>query len=127
MIKTNSKEIALTKKDRSGLSNLKKTAVRNLPKGKNCDVLPGPGRPKGSKNKSPARIVDKITEIDDQLDLDGKGLLDCARQNPKWFYEKIFVKVLPKIIDVDLGSGSHGEIKFEIIKRFEIPKEDEAA
>ena len=68
-----------------------------------------PGRPKGSKNKSPARIVDKIIEIDGQLELDGKGLLDCAKQNPKWFYEKIFVKILPKPVDIS------GDIRGEYI------------
>ena len=66
------------------------------------------GRPKGSKNKTPARIVDKIIEINEQLELDGKGLLDCAKQNPKWFYEKIFIKVLPKPVDV--SADIRGEI-----------------
>ena len=97
----------MLEKDRSSLTKLKKTAVKNLPKDKNGKVLPGPGRPVGSKNKLPTQIVDKLIEIDGQLELDGKGLLDCAKQNPKWFYEKIFVRVLPK--PVDISSDIRGE------------------
>ena len=119
MVKKNAK--AHKKKDQSGLNNRKKTAVRNLPKDKNGDVLPGPGRPKGSKNKSPARIVDKIIEIDEQLELEGNGLLDCARLNPKWFYEKIFIKVLPK--NIDLGTES-SPIEFTLIDSYALPPEE---
>ena len=84
--------------------------------------VPNPnGRPKGSKNKSPARIVDKIIEIDEQLELEGNGLLDCARLNPKWFYEKIFIKVLPK--NIDLGTES-SPIEFTLIDSYALPPEE---
>jgi hypothetical protein len=67
----------------------------------------------GSKNKLRARIMDKIIEINGQLTLEGKGLLNCARDNPKWFYEKIFVKVLP--INIELSTAS-SPILIEIIE-----------
>ncbi len=123
MVKKNSKSKAHTKTDKSGLSNLKKTAIKNLPKDKNGGVLPGPGRPMGSKNKTPAKLVDKILEIEGQLELDGKGLLDCARQNPPWFYEKIMAKVLPK--NIEFGTEP-GPVKIQIIDSFQIPKDDDS-
>ena len=82
------------------------------------------GRPKGTKNKTPALLVQKIVEIEGTLTLEGKGLLDCARQDPAWFYEKILVKVLPK--NIDLGTQNNKPLKVELIDSYKIPDADPA-
>ena len=66
------------------------------------------GRPKGSKNKKPAILVDKILEIEEYLATKGKGLKECAEQDPQWFFEKLLAKILPKPVDV--SSDISGEI-----------------
>ncbi len=37
---------------------------------------------------------DLIFKVNSMLEEEEKGLLECALENPKWFYEKIFPKVL---------------------------------
>ena len=85
---------------------------------------PKHGRPKGSKNKTPALLVQKIIEIEGTLTLEGKGLLDCARQDPAWFYEKILAKVLPK--NIDLGTQDNKPLKVELIDSYKLPDADPA-
>ena len=68
------------------------------------------GRPVGTKNKTPSQLVSKILDIEGTLSLEGKGLLDCARQDPAWFFEKILAKVIPKNIDFSLGGKELSEI-----------------
>jgi hypothetical protein len=38
-------------------------------------------------NKVRKSILEELDQIDTQLELEGKGLADCARQNPQWYYE----------------------------------------
>jgi len=95
----------------------KKPAKRRTVRKKNGQFTKGnPGRPKGTPNKTPTQLVSKILEIDGQLSLEGKGLLDCAKQDPKWFYEKILAKVLPKNIDFSMGDEKISEIKVKWAK-----------
>ena len=107
----------------AGLKNRKKTPAKNFGTDENGKVKPGPGRPKGTPNKTPAQLVHQILEIAGQLTLEGKGLIDCARQNPQWFFEKILARVVPKSVDIDLGASDDSKVTFEIIKRFELPGE----
>ncbi len=79
----------------------------------------GAGRPRGTKNKTPALLVQKILDIDGKLTLEKKGLLHCARKDPKWFYEKIMAKILPK--NIELGTEG-GPLKVEIIDSYKVPK-----
>lgn len=37
-----------------------------------------------------------IIEIADELALEGKGLLDLARDDPKWFYEHFLKQLVPR-------------------------------
>ena len=106
----------------------KRKSAKSKPSGKvrqkNGQFAKGnPGRPKGTPNKTPAQLVHQILEIAGQLTLEGKGLIDCARQNPQWFFEKILARVVPKSVDIDLGASDDSKVTFEIIKRFELPGE----
>jgi hypothetical protein len=69
-------------------------------------------------------LVQKILEIDGILTLEKKGLLDCARKDPKWFYEKIMAKILPKNIEVGNESGP---LKVEIIDSYQVSKDAHTA
>ncbi len=62
---------------------------------------PGPGRPKGVPNKRNAILRDLIMDIHKDLENKGKGLTECAKQNPKWFYENFIKPMLPKEISLD--------------------------
>lgn len=93
-----------------------KKPVRHIKRRKNGQFAKGAksGRPKGVKNKKPAILVDKILDIEEKLAKEKKGLLDCARQDPKWFFEKLLAKILPKPVDVS-GDIDH-EIKISWLK-----------
>jgi hypothetical protein len=73
----------------------------------------GMGRPKGSKNVIPAiavrrrDVVDRIMEINNGLDEEGKGLRECASQDPKWFHTIFTRALIPKDVQVNLD----GELK----------------
>lgn len=60
------------------------------------------GRPKGAKNKMPRDLVGKVLAIADKLEAEGKGLEDCAKQEPGWFYETFLKPLLPKNVDVNM-------------------------
>lgn len=64
------------------------------------------GRPKGSKNKFNQDIVQMILKIHGDLEKQGKGLKQIAKQDPKWFLEN-FVK--PMIPRHQQFSGTDGE------------------
>jgi hypothetical protein len=59
------------------------------------------GRPRGTKNKTPVELVKEIMEIAGKLKDEDKGLLDCAKQNPKWFYENFLKPIIPKNVDIN--------------------------
>lgn len=67
------------------------------------------GKPKGTRNKISSEIRDYILQIDKNLRKKGKGLQTCAVKDPHWFYEKIYVKIIPKPVDVS------GEIDAKVI------------
>lgn len=92
----------------------RETALKNLKKAREAKTTPG--RKPGSKNKLKQNLVKEILEIHAQLKKEKKGLLDCARQNPKWFCERFLVAVLPKNIDLNMGEDNILEI---ILKKIE--------
>lgn len=60
---------------------------------------PGPGRPKGSVNKSTAAVKAALEEAFDQLG-GVPSLLQWARREPGEFY-KLWSKLIPKDIHID--------------------------
>ena len=64
--------------------------------------IAGPGRKKGSKNKLPKGLREKVLAITEQLEAEGKGLDDEARADPKWFYENFVKPLLPKKIEAEV-------------------------
>lgn len=60
------------------------------------------GRKPGAKNKVPKDLIDAVLQIAEKLDAEGKGLKDCAGQDPKWFYENFIKHIIPKNVDVNL-------------------------
>ena len=85
----------------------------NLPK-KNGREKPGPGRPKGSKNRIPRDFVDKVLKIEGDLAKEGKGLADQAKAHPKWFMEHFIKPLLPKNMDISTDT----EINIVVKDRF---------
>jgi hypothetical protein len=64
------------------------------------------GRKKGGQNSVPKAVrisaKDRVDEVDFDLTKKGQGLAVQAAADPKWFYEKIWPKILPKNVDVNL-------------------------
>jgi hypothetical protein len=84
-------------------TRLKQMGRKNMP--------PGPGRPKGKKNKLARGIVEKILQINEKLDKEGKGLEDCAREDPSWFHSHFTKGLIPKEINLDLGESASNLIE----------------
>ncbi len=72
-------------------------------KNKNIIGKPGPGRKKGSKDKIPRSVKERVIFVWDQLEKEGKGLKAYAEENPKDFYKYFIRSMLPKEIDVKGG------------------------
>lgn len=87
---------------------------------KNANLKPGRGRPKGVKNKVPRTMKDTILHVWEVLqETPEMSLLDCAENNPIWFYElckSMFPKDLFITTDVSIKTMSPDEIKAEIIE-----------
>jgi hypothetical protein len=63
--------------------------------------IPNPtGRPRGAKNKVPRGLVERVLQISDDLDEQGKGLQHCAEKDPKWFFENFLKRIIPKNVSV---------------------------
>jgi hypothetical protein len=62
------------------------------------------GRPKGTKNKTPADLVAEINRIACKLKSKKKGLAQVAEQNPKWFFENFVKPMIPKNIEIEQAS-----------------------
>jgi hypothetical protein len=79
------------------------------------------GRPKGAKNKLPRNLVDRVLEISAKLDEQGKGLQDCAEQDPKWFFENFIKPILPKNVDLRHQGqvGCEHELSEELQKKLD--------
>jgi hypothetical protein len=79
---------------------------------------PGPGRPKGSLNKSTKAVKEALEEAFDELG-GVDSLVQWARRDPGEFY-KCWVKMLPKNMEV---SGKDGEaLIIQVITG--VPKKD---
>lgn len=71
-------------------------------KNNNVAGKPGPGRPKGSKDKIPRALKTRVLEVWDRLEKrNGKSLLEVASKDPKWFYSTMVKPLLPKAVDID--------------------------
>jgi hypothetical protein len=65
------------------------------------------GRPKGIKDKRTTEVLEIINSAHEDLVKAKKSLSAMAQDDPKWFYEKIWVKIIPKDVQVDIDL-SHG-------------------
>lgn len=78
------------------------------------------GRKKGSKPAVPKAVrvsaKDNVDLVDAYLTKTGNGLKVQAEKDPKWFYEKIWVKILPKVAEISGPDG--GPIPTSIEVRF---------
>lgn len=79
----------------------------------------GKGRPKGALNKVPKQYKisarERVDEVDAELTEAGQGLAVQAKLNPQWFYEKVWVKILPKPVEVSGSDG--GPIQIALTER----------
>ena len=78
------------------MAGKRETALKNLSKAKNK------GRPKGSKNKTTAQIVEIITTAHTNLVKAKKDLSVMAKEDPKWFYQHIWARLIPRDIKLDI-------------------------
>jgi len=62
--------------------------------------LPGPGRPKGSKNKIPLGLKEKVLDACVRLEAEGKDLATLAAKKPVWFWETFVKAMLPKDLTI---------------------------
>ena len=90
----------------------RKTAIKNLQKANKART--SPGRKPGSKNRFSKSVIDRILAVEDKLDKEGKGLEDCALQDPKWFLQHIFRHIIPK--NVEIGGKDDGPLEIIIRK-----------
>jgi hypothetical protein len=74
---------------------------------------PGPGRPKGMKNKFPTALKDKVLHACAHLESQGKDLSTIAANKPEWFWETFIKPMLPKELAL---SGKDGKPLCVIIK-----------
>ena len=70
-----------------------------LPKGRTNNPK---GKPKGTKNKLPREAQAKIDDIAAHLESKGLGLLHCAEQDPKWFFETFYKLRVPKAVEMSI-------------------------
>ena len=61
---------------------------------------PGPGRPKGLKNKIPQDLKKRVLAVWEELEAKNKGLGAEADKDPRWFYENFLKPMLPKNVDL---------------------------
>ena len=58
------------------------------------------GRPIGAKNKVPRNLVERVLQISDDLDKQGRGLRKCAEENPFWFFQNFVKPLIPKNVSL---------------------------
>lgn len=73
------------------------------------------GRKPGTKNKLRKPLVDEIFAISEKLASEGKGLEDCAKQDPAWFFVNFLKNLIPKNIEVTGTGGGPIASKIEIV------------
>ena len=72
------------------------------------------GRPIGAKNKVPRDLVERVLQISANLEEQGKGLLDCAEKDPRWFFENFLKPMIPKNVSL-AGIEPAAPAKIEIV------------
>ena len=88
-----------------------------MPKGPPKGTSNNPkGKPKGCKNRRTVNLLDKLEEIDHLLEQEGKGLLQCAQQDPKWYNENFTKPRIPK--NIELTGANGGPITSTVEVRF---------
>lgn len=80
----------------------------------NPNLQPGPGRPKGSKDKVPRDLKTRVLAVWDQLATEEKDLLDEARKEPQWFYQNFVKPMLPK--DVVLQGDKDAPLYVKVVR-----------
>ncbi len=60
------------------------------------------GRPKGIKDNRTTTILDIINSAHKDLVKAKRSLSVEAKKDPKWFYEKIWSKLIPRDVKIDL-------------------------
>lgn len=79
---------------------------------------PGPGRPKGSKDKITSDLKQRVMETLAKLDKDKKGLAECADKDPKWFLENFVKPLLPKNIEAKVEHDISESLRKEAFAMF---------
>lgn len=73
----------------------------------------------GAKNKVAKAVKisakDRVEEVDAELTLTNQGLAVQSKNDPKWFYEKIWVKILPKNTELSGPNGGPIPTTVEIV------------
>lgn len=68
---------------------------------------PGPGRPKGSKDKLSRDIRERVVQVWDSLEgTKDKSLKYLAHAEPKWFFDTFGRALIPKEIKAELGMST---------------------
>lgn len=75
------------------------TAPRGKPFAKGNKA--SPGRPRGSKNKIPRNVKQRVMEAWDHLEKKKMGLCEEAEKDPKWFYRTFGRAMIPKDVEVE--------------------------
>jgi hypothetical protein len=68
------------------------------------------GRKKGTPNKLPRGLIERLVEIDNQLEESGKGLGVQAERDPKWYFENFCKPRIPKNVTLEGSLGLEIEI-----------------
>lgn len=77
----------------------------------NPNLGPGPGRPKGSKDKLARDVKERVMQAWDKLEKEGKSLYSCAADDPPWFYKTFVRPMIPKDASVSVGDGENQVIE----------------
>ena len=80
-----------------------------MPRGAHFKTIhkPGPGRPKGSKDKLSRNIRERVIQVWDKLEkTPGKSLLVLAKKDPVWFFNTFGKALIPKEITGDISVTS---------------------
>ena len=82
---------------------------------------PGAGRPKGSKDKVPKDVKQRIMKVWDQLEADGLGLFEEATKRPDWFYVNFVKGMIPK--DLIVAGDQDNPLRTKVTVEFVNPKD----
>ncbi len=88
------------------------------------NLKPGRGRPKGSKNKVPMDLRQKMLDILEDLEKQKKGVGDLAKEDPKWFFENFIKPLLPKDSTVGIKVGVSEGTMAEVARAMQAVRKD---